>query len=488
MRFSLSGPSGVGVSFHEHVVEVVRVEGRGPFPVVGHALISFPPEVYENGWIKNEAAFTETFRRKIQDAGVAADRPSLCLPTSAVVLRTVTLPRTGRKQARNLLQFQIDHELHLPFANPVFDFDYFPPRFPAPDGQAGEDGGALVLLAAAPGDLVHRAEQAFRRMKTPLDAVEVKGLAGLRVLRHLGRVINQGTLLVHFGPDAVDAHFYVKGQLLLSRWLDLTPREYISEETGGFGAASGPAGPAQAPGAARPAGGGAAAESRTTSIGAANESRIIETPAGPGAETGSSSESDSVLWVPDADETPWGTSPDGAAGRGETEAAAGVAADVSAPKSAGDAGVDPGTRPAPRPGVPEFLGRPGEPEALGVPGTSGTGAGPSHPAQPALNAYGDTWLAVGHPAAKLKAFTADLQYQVDRLLSFLQYTLRQEDLAVSRLWLAGYVPHGEVIAASLSDHLGLPVECLDAPRDSGGGPVDLSALGAALRGMVPDED
>ncbi|ADG07745.1 type IV pilus biogenesis protein PilM [Kyrpidia tusciae] len=487
MRFSLAGPSGVGVSFHEHVVEVVRVEGRGPFPLVGHALISLPPEVYENGWIKNEAAFTETFRRKIQDAGVAADRPSLCLPTSAVVLRTVTLPRTGRKQARNLLQFQIDHELHLPFANPVFDFDYFPPGFPAPDGQAGEDGGALVLLAAAPGDLVHRAEQAFRRIKTPLDAVEVKGLAGLRVLRHLGRRIDQGTLLVHFGPDAVDAHFYVKGQLLLSRWLDLNPREYVSEETGGFATVSGPAGPTLAPGAARSAGGDAA-QSRTTRIGATNESRITEAPAGPGAETGASSESDSVLWVPDADETPWGTSPDGAAGPGQTEAAAGVAADVNTPKSTGDAGVDSGTRSAPRPGGPEFPGQPGGPEALGIPGTSETGAEPSHPAQPALSAYADTWLAVGHPAAKLKAFTADLQYQIDRLLSFLQYTLRQEDLALSRLWLAGYVPHCEAIAANLSDHLGLPVECLDTPRDLGGRPVDLPALGAALRGMVPDED
>ncbi|HHY65950.1 MAG TPA: hypothetical protein GX517_01900, partial [Alicyclobacillus sp.] len=197
MRFSLMGPSGAGVSFHEHVVEVVRVDGRGTFPVVGHVLIPFPAQVYENGWVKDIIAFTDLFRRRLTDAGLATGRPTLCLPTSAVVLRTVTLPRTGRKQARNLIQFQLSHELHLPFADPVFDFDYYPPGFPNPDGHESPEEGVPVLLAAAPGELVHRLDQVFRRMKTPLGAVEVKGLASLRVLRNLGKTVNQGTLLVH---------------------------------------------------------------------------------------------------------------------------------------------------------------------------------------------------------------------------------------------------------------------------------------------------
>ncbi|ATY86158.1 hypothetical protein CVV65_15490 [Kyrpidia spormannii] len=412
MRFSLMGPSGVGVSFHEHVVEVVRVDGRGPFPVVGHVLIPFPAQVYENGWVKDIIAFTDLFRSRLTDAGLATGRPTLCLPTSAVVLRTVTLPRTGRKQARNLIQFQLSHELHLPFADPVFDFDYYPPGFPNPDGHESLEEGVPVLLAAAPGELVHRLEQVFRRMKTPLGAVEVKGLASLRVLRNLGKTVNQGTLLVHFGPDAVDVHFYVKGQLLLSRWLDLNPLEYspaeIEELQGGSGV---PGQPDLATFAA--AGAPTQAEVAVGTAGAAAETR------GTGVQEGS-------------------MNPEAEPGARETGSATG-------------SGIEPA------------------------------------PARTGLAAPG-TWMAMGRPGANLSAFAADLQYQIDRLFSFLQYTLRQEDLAVTRLWLAGYVPHAEAISAGLSTHLALPVEVLETPRDSSGNPVDLPALGAALRGMVPDED
>ncbi|MDI3257653.1 MAG: hypothetical protein QJR01_08010 [Kyrpidia sp.] len=404
MRFSLGRPSGVGVSLHEHFVEVVRVDARGPFPILGHVLIPFPNDVYENGWIKDAPAFSERFRHRLAEAGLAGGRASLCLPSSTVVLRTVPVPRTNRKQARALLQFQIENELRLPFGNSVLDFDYFPPSFSAPGEPAGENNESLALVAAAPGDMVAQVDGAFRDMGIPLAAIEVKGLTILRALRAFGRNPGEGTLLIHFGPDAVDVHYYLKGSLLLSRWLDLNPRDYGRE----------PVFPPDTAG--HPADAEAAA------------SGISE---GTGSGSG------------DVGRQSGGDSGEGFANADHSGVSGAVAADVR---------------------------------------TSGVSGPESENSAP-------TWMHLesGHPEGR-DVFAADLQYQIDRLFSFLQYTLRRNDQAVGRVWLAGRVPYRREIAARLSDHLGLPADPLDQPRAPGGDVVDLAAFGAALRGVISDAD
>ncbi|MBX6396593.1 MAG: hypothetical protein IRY98_13010, partial [Alicyclobacillaceae bacterium] len=360
------------------------------YPVLGQVLIPFPNDVYENGWIKNAPEFSELYRYRLAEASLAGRRPSLCLPSSTVVLRTLPLPRMKRKQAKALLQFQIENELRLPFANPVFDFDYYPRAFPATEEALDNKLESLALMAAAPGDLVARVDETFREMGLPLAAIEVKGLTCLRALRALRRVPEEGTLLIHFGPDTVDAHYYLQGQLLLSRWLDLNPQDYVPRQM-----------PA-AEGTVRPA---------------------------------------------------------------DAEAAASqVLADVAT--GSADAGA-----------------------SLDDSGSGGMDARGSGEAEPAGPDSALTWMHLESDSpAEREVFAADLQYQIDRLFSFLQYTLRRDEQVVTRLWLAGRIPYQTEIAAQLSAHLGLPVEPLDQPRAPNGDVVDLAAFGAALRGVIPDED
>lgn len=388
MRWPWTRPSGIGVSLHEHHMEVVQVDPRAGHPVRGYARLSLDERIYKNGHVVDPAAFAEECKSRLAAAGIAGRAASLCLPSSMVVLRILPLPRMKRKQAKAMLQFQMEQEIRMPFANPVFDFDYFPPSFPAEAaGQNPEEAGALVLLAAAPGEAVQRVEEAFRRMEMPLTAVEVKGLANLRALRTLGRVPEAGTLLIQLGPDAVDAHYYAHGHVLLSRWLDLNPRDYGIE-------------PLFPVAAALPANAEAAASRRSEG--------------------------------PDSAPAAAGVSPDG-----DPFAAA---------------------------------------HNSGIPGQESTGSAPAAgQAEP------------GHPAGR-DVFAADLQYQIDRLFSYLQYTLHRNENAVTRVWIAGRGPDRQEIAAQLSAHLGLPVEPLDQPRAPDGDVVDLSAFGAALRGVIPDAD
>ncbi|MDI3257081.1 MAG: hypothetical protein QJR01_05070 [Kyrpidia sp.] len=391
MRWPWTRPSGVGVSLHENHVEVVQVDPRAGYPVTGCVRFSLKETIYKNGFIMDPAAFASQCRFHLAAAGIAGRGASLCLPSSMVVLRILPLPRMKRKQAKALLQFQLEEEIRLPFANPAFDFDYFPASFPVEAaGQNPEETGALALLAAAPGEAVERLEEGFRQMGMPLAAVDVKGLASLRALRALQQVPEEGTLLIQLGPDAVDAHYYAHGQVLLSRWLDINPQDYGIQQL--FDGTALP--PADTEAAA---------------------SRISE---------------------------PFGSDKSGQGRFNEDDS--------------GDGFTD-------------------SPTSVTI------GQEPGDSVQ--------TWTHIesGHPGGR-EVFAADLQYQIDRLFSFLQYTLHRSDNVVTRVWLAGRVPYRQEIATRLSTHLGLPVETLDQPRTPSGDLADLAAFGAALRGVIPDED
>jgi Tfp pilus assembly PilM family ATPase len=62
---------------------------------------------------------------------------------------------------------------------------------------------------------------AFKQAEVELTAIEVKGLSILRVLKTLNKREQTDMIVTEIGTQRVDAHFYKKGSLLLTRSLDI---------------------------------------------------------------------------------------------------------------------------------------------------------------------------------------------------------------------------------------------------------------------------
>lgn len=236
----LRKPSGVGISLHAGQIEVAHTQGRGKKALKQMRVerIPFLPDEYENGRIHHVNQFAGKVNQVFENLGLPRRKVTIALPSSVTFLRTLRMPRMKKHKLREVIQFQIGKEIHLPFANPVFDFDFLPPSLDVAkeggddDSRHGQPGSredeVPVLLVAAPGEVVNGLRHAFEQANVELGVMEVKGLSILRALKAMGRKPAGNLVIMEFGMDRIEAHFYQTGALVFSRTLELVPERYIA--------------------------------------------------------------------------------------------------------------------------------------------------------------------------------------------------------------------------------------------------------------------
>lgn len=219
---------GIGISLYNDCLEIVRVrEQGGTVDILTHQVFPCLHEVYDNGRILDTKRFAVSMKRVFQDLGLPQKGITLSLPSSTTVIRTLMMPRVNRKQMRQMLDFQLRNDIRLPFANPVYDFDYFP----TPENNQHE---VPILLVASPNDLVTGLNETFRKAGFGLAAIEPKGLSILRALKAIRQSPQEGTIVVEFEAGRVDAHFYVNGGFVMTRSLDVNPEQYVQAAMAAF--------------------------------------------------------------------------------------------------------------------------------------------------------------------------------------------------------------------------------------------------------------
>ncbi|WP_018131348.1 pilus assembly protein PilM [Effusibacillus pohliae] len=371
MWFLLQRHTGVGISLQEDRIEVAQVRGGRGIDVVAHTVIPFAQGVYENGRVLDVGRFAAELRNAFDAYDLPKKGVTVSLPSPVSFLRMLAMPNVNRKQMESLLQFQIQDEIRLPIADPIYDFAYYPPAFQAAANShaaEGEPEQAWILLVAAPRDLVDALVRGFREAGIRLAAIEVKGMSILRAIKAINRLPEKAAIAIEFGAERVDVHVYQKGGLLTTRSLDLRADDYVEQ---------------YADGALQEVAASQEADGRRLSV-------------------------------------------------------------------------------------------------------AGSGTWPTGQS---------SWRALDDDgqAASLDSFSRDLSFQLQRSISFVQYSLKQRDVAVETLFLAGDVPNPRRLAENLHNQLDLPVEHLQIPavlRQPDGRPqmVSLSAAGAALRGFVSNAD
>src|SRR5690606_20746420 len=90
---------------------------------VTNSLISRLPEgTMNDGRIQDITALQQTFQKMLTSRKWRTRHVHFAIPSQTVMIRMMKLPAVPKAQLTKLVQFEIKHNIHLPFENPYYDF------------------------------------------------------------------------------------------------------------------------------------------------------------------------------------------------------------------------------------------------------------------------------------------------------------------------------------------------------------------------------
>lgn len=227
--------TGGGIALHASALEAVHVPG-GKADALKDAQVArlpLPADVYDNGLVKDVDRFASQLQQLFRQYGWPRQRVTLALPSAVTVIRPLMAPNLKKPKLGTVIQYQLGKAIALPFSNAVFDIAYLPDTLEVVSERIvhGKHTQTVpVLLVAAAGELIQGLQHAFQQADLGLSVVEVKGVSILRALRALHQQPMRPTIMLEFGVDRVEVHYFQAGALLFTRTLDVTPEKYGGSE------------------------------------------------------------------------------------------------------------------------------------------------------------------------------------------------------------------------------------------------------------------
>jgi type IV pilus assembly protein PilM len=266
------------------IAEVVVTAGRKPYvtKVINELL---PHGTVEDGRILNSLSLVQVIKTLIQLNDFTSKQVHMVVPSQVIMVRQLKLPDLPDKQLRKVLEFEVKHNIHLPFDKPYFDFINLngkqespavmlkrkPRKLPEASDMAmkeaavSTDGGshimgaaptnlfadfegkgeiqqkeapkAEVLLVAAPGELIMEYAGILKECGLKAIGAEIKAFSILRVLNETAISSMEETFLaVDINETVSDISIFHRGQLKITRSVpvnldiektNLTPEEEV---------------------------------------------------------------------------------------------------------------------------------------------------------------------------------------------------------------------------------------------------------------------
>ncbi|SDN82900.1 Tfp pilus assembly protein, ATPase PilM [Paenibacillus sp. yr247] len=224
-----------------------------------------PPHVMEEGRIKEPLRLIQTLQTMIARLDSKPKHVHLVFPSQLVMVRFLKLPDIAEKDLAKLVDFEMKHNIHLPFENPLYDFVKMNgathkkrktlkklKKVPvAPTGKdsfleaaAGKEdlGGGKglfddfqedepkaetaiqcdVMLVAAPKDMMDQYLEVMDSAGIKLTSIEIKALSLFRLLQRISLIEWKDTfLLVDLNENAGDLSIFNGEELKITRSIPL---------------------------------------------------------------------------------------------------------------------------------------------------------------------------------------------------------------------------------------------------------------------------
>jgi type IV pilus assembly protein PilM len=270
------GRSSLGIEISDDSIQMTQVTmRRGKAPML-QTFISekLHEQVMLEGRIQDPMRLTQALQVMAAKLDSIPKYVHLAFPSQLVMVRFLKLPDINEKDLAKLVDFEIKHNIHLPFENPLFDFIKLNgtetkkrkvkklPRLSPNDetknasfleaaaAKEGQSGGLFadfeqeesgkdafqcdVMLVAAPKDIIEQYMEILQAAGLKLSSIEIKALSLYRLLNSTSLIPLQGTyLVVDVNGTASDLSIFRGSELKITRSIPLnfTDKQMASEES-----------------------------------------------------------------------------------------------------------------------------------------------------------------------------------------------------------------------------------------------------------------
>jgi Tfp pilus assembly PilM family ATPase len=268
----------IGIEITDTAVKIVEVDlhkGRR-YRIRQYGWEPLPQGTMDDGKIKEPYVLINTIQTLLAKTGIKSKKVNLVLPSQLVMVRFLKLPDIADKDMAKLVEFEVKHNIHFPFDDPIFDFSRTSGKHltaakrredgekkeELPEGAAamqlqeaasakelGTDLGAVslfgepaagetekepepcdVMLVAAPRELINGYMDVVQACRLSLISIECKALSLLRVIRETRFIKGQETfLLVDVNESCSDVSIFHGFALKITRSV---PLPFVHKEEG----------------------------------------------------------------------------------------------------------------------------------------------------------------------------------------------------------------------------------------------------------------
>jgi type IV pilus assembly protein PilM len=252
----------LGIEITDYSIKLVQIiKTHKQEIVVQKCLIEkLPKQVVADGRIKDPAQVILLLKNMLAKLEIKTKKVHLVLPSELIMVRFLKLPDIADKDLRKLVDFQMKHNIHLPFDAPVYDFTKLNGNkeisqtiaktkkktkanvIKQVEGGRAEAAAALsdldqlfadhveqnlediallqcdVMLVAAPQELITEYEEVFAAASLLPLSMEFKALSLFRVMEHSHNVDTRNTVLViDINDHLSDLSIFHNRQLKITR-------------------------------------------------------------------------------------------------------------------------------------------------------------------------------------------------------------------------------------------------------------------------------
>jgi type IV pilus assembly protein PilM len=256
----------MGIEITDHAVKIVLLSNISAKPkqdpkLVGYTIEPLADKCMDEGKVVDSLRLLQSIQTAVARLGVSPKKAHFAMPSHTVMVRFLNLPDLPEKDMAKLVSFEMKHNIHLPFDQPVFDFakmngqtegktkksrskkqrmakqEMVVSRQEAAAAQsdllfglttqsaadtASSDTKSSqlcdVMLVAAPREHVEKFQKIFRASGIRLSSVEIRPLSLFRTIRQFGQMDKRDSfILVDLSRIGSDVSIFHDGQLKITR-------------------------------------------------------------------------------------------------------------------------------------------------------------------------------------------------------------------------------------------------------------------------------
>lgn len=256
----------MGIEITDYAVKVVLVSNHNSenIKLLAYTIEPLVGPCMEEGKIVDSFSLLQSIQIAVNRIDIKYKKAHFALPSPIVMVRFLKLPDLPKKDMDKLVDFEMKHNIHLPFEQPYYDYmkvtglsekqlknkrssskskvksskesqqqaaaAQSDPLFGLTSGTQLEesllsmdqttDQLCELVLIAAPGEKVEEYSQLIRNAQVEVSSMEIKPLSLFRTVQQIdnnAELTNQTFLLIDLGRTASDVSIFHESQLKITR-------------------------------------------------------------------------------------------------------------------------------------------------------------------------------------------------------------------------------------------------------------------------------